>query len=115
MKTFALTIPALALLLAGCVAPEEVAKPAPALPGKVVKYTCATGGKISVDYGEGKITLAGPETLIQEEGKQRWSWPSDGTHHVWELDGAGLGTLSLSAAGSETVVKSGCKADAVAG
>ena len=112
MKKFGLTL--LAVVLAGCVAPEETTKPAPALPGKVVKYTCATGGHVSVTYGEGKVTVAG-ETLIQEDGKQRWSWPSDGTHHIWELGGDGLGTLSLTAAGVVSVKQSGCKADAVAG
>lgn len=113
MKRLAYAILGLGLL-AGCVTPEEPEKTAPALPGRVVKYTCASGGHLSVTYGEGKVTVVG-ETLVQEGSGQRWSWPSDGTHHIWELDGAGLGTLSLSAAGDVSVKQSACKADAVAG
>ena len=105
---------AMALALSGCMSAPEAPKPPPELPGKVVKYTCTGSSHVSVTYGEGKVTVAG-ETLIQEEGKQRWSWPSDGTHHIWELGGDGLGTLSLNAAGKITVLNSGCKADAKAG
>lgn len=104
------------MALAGCVGAEEAAeKPAPALQGTRVAYTCATGGKIVVVYGEQSLTLPGPEMLIQEEGKQRWSWPSDGTYSIWELGADGLGTLSLNdgEAGTVTVQKSGCKADAL--
>lgn len=98
--------------LAACVGPQEPAEPAaPALPGKVVQYTCTGNSHVKVVYGEGKVTVAG-ETLIQEEGRNRWSWPSDGTHHVWELGSDGLGSLSLNAAGTMTVKNSGCKADA---
>lgn len=110
MKYLGFGLLAVTLALGACVAPEEPEKAPPVLPGRVVDYACATGGKLTVTYGEGKVTLPGPETLIQEEGVQRWSWPSDGTHHIWELDGAGVGTLSLSSAGSVAVEKSGCAA-----
>ncbi|MCW1917653.1 hypothetical protein NX862_02705 [Rhodobacter sp. KR11] len=110
MKYLGFGVLAFGLALSGCVTPPEPEKAPPVLPGRVVEYKCAAGGSVTVDYGEGKVTLPGPETLIQEEGVQRWSWPSDGTHHIWALDGAGVGTLSLSSAGSVAVEKSGCVA-----
>ncbi len=111
MMTRPLTLCAAALtLLSACVTPPPEAPKPPPLPGKVVNYKCSTGGKLSMTYGEGKVTLDGPETLLAEDGSNsRYSWPSDGTHHVWTLSG-GVGTLLLhdGTKGTETVVKSGC-------
>ena len=105
------------VLLAACVtAPEPPAKPAPILPASTIIYTCARNKPLTVSYDTGTATLPGPETLLSEPVAvgQRYAWPSDGTHHVWVLDAAGVGTLSLSdgAKGTETVALSGCKADA---
>lgn len=105
-------------LIAGCVTPPPAPPTAPAdMPGRVVEYSCTTGGKLTVTYGNGTAMLPGPENLLLEEGAagQRYSWPSDGTHHVWVLDAAGTGTLLLkdgTKGGAESVVKSGCKAKA---
>lgn len=98
-------------LLAGCVTPPPEAPKPPVLPGKVVTYACASGSKLVLTYGESKVTLPGNETLLAEDASnQRYSWPSDGTHHVWTLSGT-TGTLLLrdGAKGTETVVQSGCK------
>ena len=104
-----------AVLLSGCVAAPAEAPAPPPLPGKVVHYTCTGKSHVAVTYGQGTATLAGPETLLADDTGQRYTWPSDGTHHVWALAG-GIGTLSLSdgAKGTEKVVQSGCKADGVA-
>lgn len=104
-------------LLSACVAPPPAA-PTPQsqpLPGTVVKYTCAGGGHLAVIYDKAKVTLEGPETLLAEDATNtRYSWPSDGTHHVWTLSG-NIGTLLLhdGTNGTETVFKSGCKPDGV--
>lgn len=108
----------LGLALTGCVTPEEPAAPAAlALQGTTVAYTCAGNSHVTVTYGNGTATLPGPETLLQEDGTKRYSWPSDGTHHIWEIGADGLGTLSLSngGTGKVEVQKTGCKADAAAG
>jgi hypothetical protein len=104
-------------LLSGCVTPPPAPTPAADMPGKVVNYTCAGGSHLSVTYGNGTALLPGPENLLLEEGGagQRYSWPSDGTHHVWVVGADGMGTLLLkdgTKGGKESVVKSGCKADA---
>lgn len=103
--------------VAGCVTPPPPPTPAADMPGRVVNYSCSTGGALSVTYGNGTAMLPGPENLLLEEGGagQRYSWPSDGTHHVWVLDANGTGTLLLkdgAKGGAESVVKSGCKAKA---
>jgi hypothetical protein len=104
-------------LLSACVTPPPAPTPAADMPGKVVKYTCTGGSHLSVTYGNGTAMLPGPENLLLEEGAagKRYSWPSDGTHHVWVLDANGTGTLLMkdgTKGGAESVVKSGCKADA---
>ena len=105
-------------LLAACVdAPAAAPPPQPTLPGTVVKYTCNAGRHLSVTYGPGTVTLSGNEMLLAEEGSaNRYSWPSDGTHHVWELSGV-TGTLSLhdGTTGTETVEASGCNPDGTVG
>lgn len=104
------------ILLSACVAPPPEAPKPPPLPGKEVHYTCTGSTHLTVVYGDGKVTLPGPETLLADDGtNQRYSWPADGKHHVWSLSGE-IGTLSLhdSAKGTETVEKSGCKPDGVA-
>ena len=113
--------PALALLilvaagLSACATPPPPPTPVADVGAKVVKYTCAGGSHLTVAYGNGTATLAGPETLLADATGQRYTWPSDGTHHVWTLAG-GLGTLSLKdgAKGTETVVQSACKPDGAA-
>ena len=101
------------LLLAACATPPPT--PVASLSAKVVKYTCAGNGHVTISYGNGTATLPGPETLLADESGQRYTWPSDGTHHIWALAG-GVGTLSLSdgAKGTVTVVQSGCKPDGAA-
>lgn len=101
------------ILLSACTTPPPPPIPVADVGAKVVKYTCAGNGRVTVSYGNGTATLPGPETLLADETGQRYTWPSDGTHHVWSLAG-GVGTLSLSdgTKGTETVVQSGCKPDA---
>ena len=105
------------LLLAACAAPPPPPTPTAAISARVVKYTCAGNSHMTVSYGNGTATLAGPETLLADDASgQHYSWPSDGTHHVWALSG-GIGTLSLKdgAKGTQTVVQSACKPDGSAG
>lgn len=96
-------------LLSACVEPPAAPPPPKDLPARVVEYRC-TGGPLSVAYAGSKITLPGNETLLAEDdSNQRYSWPSDGTHHVWEIKG-GIGTLLLhdGTTGKDSVQKSAC-------
>ncbi len=94
---------ALLPLLAACTlttpAPEGPAIPPP--PGTIT-YTCDGGKRLAVTYGRENdndvITINptgnGNETLISFPVAQglQYSWPSDGSYHIWALDGTG--TLS---------------------
>ncbi len=99
-------------LLAACATPPPPPTPVTPLTARVVNYTCAGSKHTTVAYGTTTATVAG-ETLV-DDGAGHYSWPAAGTHHVWALDGAGLGTLSIhdSVKGTDTVVMTGCKADA---
>ena len=59
------------------------------------------------------IAIDGPETLLQEPSATglRFAWPSDGSHHIWELED-GVGTLSYrdGARGTVTPVRTACRA-----
>lgn len=103
---------AVAILLAGCAAPPPPPTPVTALSAKVVNYTCSGGKRMTVAYGASTATLAGNEKLV-DDGSGRYSWPSDGTHHVWAVAG-GVGTLSLhdGTKNTDTVVNSDCKPNA---
>ena len=112
-----LTLPAV-ILLTGCL-PAPAPKPAPVLPASTVTYTCAGNKPLKVAYDNGTATLPGPETLLSDPvaSGQHYSWPADGSHHIWVIGADGLGTLSLGdkAKGTETVQLSGCKADVAQG
>ena len=109
-------------LLAGCMAtdpaPSGRATPPPA---GTLTYACDGGRTLAVTYGrendEDIITInptgAGDEMLISfpvAEGLQ-YSWPSDGSYHVWALKG-GTGTLSYrdGERGITTPVLTNCRA-----
>ncbi|MGV8986730.1 MAG: hypothetical protein ACOH2H_10635 [Cypionkella sp.] len=102
-------------LMGACVEPPPPATPDATIAAKIVNYTCTGNHRMAVSYGASTATLAGPETLLLEADGQRYSWPSDGTHHVWALKD-GIGTLSLhdGTKGTDSVVQSGCKPDAPA-
>ena len=59
------------------------------------------------------IAIDGPETLLQEPSATglRFAWPSDGSHHIWELQD-GVGTLSYrdGEQGTVTPVRTACRA-----
>lgn len=106
------------LALAGCVAGVAPVAQGP-LTGTVM-YSCEGGKTLAVDYApeadppEITINVDGRETLLLEPGDgtvQRYSWPSDGSYHIWELAG-GVGTLRYrdGEAGTVTPVLTGCRA-----
>lgn len=77
-----------------------------------VSYLCADGARLRLEPGVGQVVLDGKETLLAEEGKpQRYSWPSDGTHHIWQIQD-GIGTLLLhdGTTGTERLVHADCRA-----
>jgi hypothetical protein len=105
--------------LAGCMAQPTTGPATP--PSGTVTYTCDGGRTLAVTYGrendEDIITInptgEGNETLISfpvAEGLQ-YSWPSDGSYHVWALKG-GTGTLSYrdGEAGTTAPVLINCRA-----
>lgn len=106
------------LALAGCLngAPSG---PGAALSGPV-RYQCADGTALVVDYQPGEdppaltLDIDGPETLLLEPGdgtRQRWSWPSDGSYHIWELaDGVGTLRYRDGEAGTTALVRANCRA-----
>jgi membrane-bound inhibitor of C-type lysozyme len=114
----------LALLsaIAACVpAGPRPAGPAIAPEPGTVTYACDGGRTLAVTYGRENdqdiITInptgEGNETLISfpvAEGLQ-YSWPSDGSFHVWALKG-GIGTLSYrdGEAGTTAPVLTNCRA-----
>lgn len=101
-------------LSSACATPPPPPTPAATIAARVVKYTCAGNTHMTVSYGATTATLKGPETLLQDDDAgNHYSWPSDGTHHVWALQD-GIGTLSLrdGTKGSETVEQTACKPDA---
>jgi hypothetical protein len=112
---------ALLPLLAGCMATEPSTGPdRPPAPGTIT-YTCDGGRTLAVTYARENdddiITInptgEGNEKLISfpvADGLQ-YSWPSDGSYHVWALKG-GTGTLSYrdGEAGTTAPVLTNCRA-----
>jgi Membrane-bound lysozyme-inhibitor of c-type lysozyme len=107
--------------LAGCVASQPATVPVTPPPAGTVTYTCDGGRTLAVTYSrendEDIVTLnptgEGNETLISfpvADGLQ-YSWPSDGSYHVWALKG-GTGTLSYrdGEAGTTAPVLTNCRA-----
>jgi hypothetical protein len=92
----------------------------PPAPGTVT-YTCDGGRTLAVTYGrqndEDIITInpkgEGNEMLISFPVAQglRYSWPSDGSYHIWELNN-GTATLSFrdGERGTTTPVLTTCRA-----
>ncbi|MBI1172042.1 hypothetical protein GC209_11630 [bacterium] len=102
-------------LLGACATPPPPPTPAATIAARVVHYTCKGNSHVTVSYGNSTATLPGPETLLQDDAEgTHYSWPADGTHHVWALKD-GIGTLSLrdGTKGTESVVQSACKPDAL--
>lgn len=106
------------LLLAACVATESAP---PAHPAGTVTYACDGGQRLVVAYGTENgqdkidINIDGPEMLLREEGFAglRYSWPSDGSYHIWQVAGAqGPGTLSYrdGEKGTTSPVLTNCRA-----
>jgi hypothetical protein len=105
------------LVLAGCMQGAAPVAQGP-LSGTVL-YTCDGGRTLPVDYApeadppEITINVDGRETLLLEPDTgavQRYSWPSDGSFHIWELAG-GVGTLRYrdGEAGTTSTVLSNCR------
>lgn len=102
--------------LSGCM---QAGAPQAPLAGRVA-YACDSGRQLVVEYNAANdppsidINVDGPEMLLQEPDTgavQRYSWPSDGSFHIWELSG-GVGTLRYrdGEAGTTATVLTNCRA-----
>ena len=113
---------ALIPLLAACTPVAPVPDAASATPpaAGTVTYRCDGGKSLSVTYGRENgddiIRIdpngTGTEMLIAfpvERGVQ-YSWPSDGSHHIWTLDGTGTLSYRDGVAATTTAVRTNCKA-----
>ena len=105
----------LLVLLAGCVPPPGEIM----VPDGIVTYTCAGGEQLVVSYDTAAdpptamIDRDGSETLLLDPNAPglRYSWPSDGSYHIWDTDGR-TGTLNYrdGERGVVDVVLAGCRA-----
>lgn len=109
----------LATLPAACVPPGGTSATG-AVPDGVVSYRCDAGAGLVVRYDAAadpptaEFERDGANLLLLEPSTRpglRYSWPSDGSYFIWELDG-GSGHLSYrdGERGRVDPVLSGCRA-----
>ena len=110
---------AVILLLSACTPAPTV--PVGGTPTGDLRYICKGGTALPISYarenGEdvARLTIDGATSLLIRETEApglRYSWPSDGSNHVWLVNG-GIGTLLWkdgTRGGRETVVLATCRA-----